>query len=53
MSYVVAAYGLILGTLAVYAWRLRGQRRLLERLARQTPSSPAADSIELASAEDA
>jgi hypothetical protein len=51
MSFVIAAYTLILGTLAVYAWRLRGQRRLLERLARQTPERGAADIIDAGSAE--
>ena len=52
MSYLVVAYALILGTLAVYAWRLRSQRQLLERLSRQGPIGSAPGIIESGSAED-
>jgi hypothetical protein len=35
MAYVIAAYGLVIGTLVVYGIRVQGQRRQLERAARE------------------
>ena len=29
MSYVIASYGLVVGTLVAYAWRVQSQRRNL------------------------
>ena len=29
MSYLIASYGLVIGTLVVYAWRVQSQRRTL------------------------
>ena len=34
MAYVIAAYGLVLGTLVIYGCWVQGQRRQLERAAR-------------------
>jgi hypothetical protein len=34
MAYVIAAYGLVIGTLVIYGWRVQQQRRQLERAAR-------------------
>ena len=31
MAYVIAAYGLVIGTLAIYGFRVQAQRRQLER----------------------
>lgn len=31
MSYAIAAYGLVVGTLVWYAWRVQSQRRQLKR----------------------
>jgi hypothetical protein len=35
MSYAIAAYGLVIGTLVVYGLRVEAQRRALERAARR------------------
>jgi len=41
MSYVIAAYALVVGTLALYGWRLHRQRReLLRRPPAPPPSEP-------------
>jgi hypothetical protein len=29
VSYVIASYGLVIGTLVIYAWRVQSQRRSL------------------------
>jgi hypothetical protein len=34
MAYVIAAYGLVFGTLVIYGCWVQGQRRQLERAAR-------------------
>lgn len=34
MAYVIAAYGLVIGTLVIYGCRVQVQRRQLERAAR-------------------
>jgi hypothetical protein len=34
MAYVIAAYGLVIGTLVIYGFWVQGQRRQLERAAR-------------------
>jgi hypothetical protein len=39
VSYVIAAYGIVIGTLIWYAWRVQSQRRQLKR----RPGSAAAD----------
>ena len=31
MSYVIASYGLVIGALVWYAWRVQSQRRQLKR----------------------
>jgi hypothetical protein len=33
VNYVIAAYGLVVGTLIWYAWRVQSQRRQLKRRA--------------------
>jgi hypothetical protein len=41
MAYVIAAYGLVIGTLVIYGCWVQGQRRQLERSARaETCSAP-------------
>jgi hypothetical protein len=37
VSYVIAAYGLVIGTLVWYAWRVQSQRRQLGRSSGATP----------------
>ena len=45
-GFVVAAYVVILGTLAAYALRLRARLRALERAAHiAAPSAPGADTL--------
>jgi len=34
MGYVIAAYGLVIGTLAIYGYRVQARRRQLERAVR-------------------
>ncbi len=37
MAYVIAAYALVIASLAWYGWRIHQQRRQLERMDEPTP----------------